>query len=100
MKPYGVKIHPFAALELKETNDWYNLQKENLGNAFLSEVEKTLKLIQQNPKQFAKIRKDVRKAYLKRFPFTIVYSINRNTIEIYSFFHNSRNPLTWQGRTK
>lgn len=100
MKPYRVKIHPFAALDLKETVDWYNLQRENLGITFLSEVEKTLTLIQQNPKQFVQIRKDVRKAYLKRFPFTIVYSIDHNTVEIYSFFHNCRNPLIWQKRTK
>jgi len=100
MKPYRLEIHPFAELELKETLDWYNLQRENLGNAFLSEVEKLLALIQQNPGLFAQIRKDVRKARLKRFPFIIVYSINRDTIEIYPFFHNSRNPLIWQGRTK
>ena len=100
MKPFRVKIHPFAELDLKETIDWYDLQRENLGNAFLSEVEKTLTRIQQNPKQFAQIRKDVRKAYLEPFPFTIVYSINHDTIEIYSFFHCSRNPLIWQKRTK
>lgn len=100
MKPYRLEIHPFAELELKETIDWYNLQRENLGNAFLLEVEKMLALIQQNPELFAQIRKDVRKARLKRFPFIIGYSINRDTIEIYSFFHKSRNPLIWQGRTK
>lgn len=100
MKSYHLKIHPFAELELKETSKWYNLQRENLGKEFIFEIEKTLAQIQHNPKQFAKIRKDVRKAVLKRFPFAIVYSIIDDTIEIYSFFHNSRNPITWKERAK
>lgn len=100
MKSYRLKIHPFAESELKEAEEWYNIQKEDLGKEFIVEIEKTLTQITHNPKQFVKIRKDVRKAVLKRFPFSIVYSVVDDTIELYSFLHHSRNPKIWQVRTK
>ena len=34
MRLYNLKIHPFAEQELKEARNWYNLQKENLGDEF------------------------------------------------------------------
>lgn len=100
MKSYRLQIHPFAESELKDAKNWYNIQKEDLGNEFIEEVENKLLQIVQNPNRYAKIRKDVRKAVLKRFPYSIVYSVVNDTVKIYSFFHQSRNPKNWQSRAK
>lgn len=100
MKLYVLKIHPFAESELMDARKWYNFQKENLGDEFIGEVEAKLKQIISNPHRFRKIRSDVRVAVLKRFPFSVVFSIAESHVEIYSFFHHSRNPKIWKRRTK
>ncbi len=100
MKPYRLRIHPFAESELKEAENWYNLQKENLGKEFIEEIENKLMQIKRNPNHYAKIRKDIRKALLKRFPYSIVFTVTDEWVEVYSFFHHSRNPKIWNKRAK
>ena len=56
MRLYHFKIHPFAEQELKEARNWYNLQKENLGDEFFEAVEDKLYQITKNPNRFKKIR--------------------------------------------
>lgn len=36
---YKIEIRPFAALEIIEAYDWYQLQQEGLGLKFLSDLE-------------------------------------------------------------
>lgn len=101
MKEWKLVINPFAEIDLKVAHEWYNLQKENLGNEFLSEIGKIIKLIKANPHQFSIKQKNIHKAVLKRFPFTIFYTIQNNLIIVFAVFHNSRNPIVWKsGITK
>ncbi|MFV0591501.1 MAG: type II toxin-antitoxin system RelE/ParE family toxin [Draconibacterium sp.] len=97
---YRLKIHPFAEVELRDAQRWYNLQKEKLGDEFISEIEEKLKQISITPKRFRRLRKDVRIAVLKRFPYSIVFSIEGDCIEVYAFFHQSRNPKVWDRRIR
>ncbi|WP_167618369.1 type II toxin-antitoxin system RelE/ParE family toxin [Maribellus sediminis] len=97
---YRLQIHPFAELELKEAQNWYNLQKENLGDDFIHEIENKLNQITHNPHRFRKIRKDVRVAFLKRFPYSVIFTISENSVQVYAFFHHSRNPKVWNKRSK
>ena len=59
MSSYRLIINPFAELDLQIAYEWYDLQKEGLGEEFILEVDRTIKRIVQNPKQFGKVRKDV-----------------------------------------
>ncbi len=101
MKAYSLKIHPSPKFELKESVNWYNCKRDGLGKEFMSEIEKTIITLRNNPKQFRIIGRDVRKATLKHFPYSIIFSvIDNKTIEVYSFFHHSRNPKIWKKRGK
>ncbi len=98
MKSFKLLINPFAELDLQLAKEWYNLQKEELGNEFIQEITTTLTRIKLNPKQFPKIRRDIRKAIVNRFPFGIFFVVHSNTINVFAVFHNSRNPIKWEGR--
>ena len=100
MNTFNLIVSPFAEVDLKVAFEWYNLQKENLGNEFISEVDFTIKRIKINPLQFPIKQKDIRKAVLKRFPFTIYFVVNEKLITVFAIFHNSRNPVIWKKRTK
>ena len=100
MKQYELSILKAAKSDIRHANIWYNLQKENLGNEFLIEIEKYLVQIQTNPKQFPKHKNSIRKAVLRKFPYCIFFSIQSNIIKVIAVFHNSRNPITWMRRVK
>jgi hypothetical protein len=100
MGQYKLIINPFAEKDLQISTDWYNHQKENLGNDFLVEVENSLQKIQTNPLQFPVVKNSIRRAVLKRFPFGIYFFVKKDIINVFAIFHFSRNPLIWKRRMK
>jgi len=100
MNSYRLIINPFAELDLQMAFEWYNLQKEGLGEEFISEVDKTINRIIQNPNQFSKVKKSIRMAIVKRFPFGIFYVIKSDIINVFAIFHFSRNPALWKKRSR
>jgi len=78
--------------------DWYNLQKEDLGLEFFQEIKIVLLRINDNPIQFPIETLAIRKAIIKRFPFTIFFYISGNVINVFAIFHSSRNPISWKKR--
>jgi len=98
MKQYSLIIHPFAEYDLKIAADWYYLQKEGLDQNFIEEIEKTILRIKQNPRQFAFVRKKMRMAIVKRFPYGLYYYVTDDVINVFAVFHFSRNPKVWRKR--
>ncbi len=97
---YKLIINPFAEQELKDATEWYNLQQENLGGDFLQEIDKTITRITENPFQFPKERKQIRKAIVKRFPYLLFFYVDDLIINVFAVFNTSRNPMIWKSRFK
>ena len=100
MNSYRLIIGPFAELDLQVAYDWYELQKEVLGEEFIEEVEKTIHRISQTPLQYSKVKKLVRMAAVKRFPYGIYFFIKEDIINVIAIFHFSRDPSIWKNRNK
>lgn len=98
MKIYNLLINPFAELELEEAKDWYNLQQDDLGERFVKEIDKTIIRINENPFQFPKEMKKIRKAIVNDFPYSIFFYMTDNLINVFAIFHSSRNPMIWKKR--
>ena len=91
---YEIELRPQSFIDLEESFEWYSLQKENLGEEFLEHVEVCLNKIKENPYSYPITYKKLRKAFMKKFPFSIMYQITKNKILVFSIFHSSRNPKT------
>jgi plasmid stabilization system protein ParE len=93
-----VLFHELAESELNEIVQYYESHLKGLGNAFLSEVERGVKLILQNPESGPRIYKVVRRKTIRRFPYSIMYSISSNSIRILAIAHHKRRPTFWRKR--
>jgi len=100
MKIYKLIINPFAEEDLVNSKQYFDEQREGLGNEFVSEVKKTAKRIEQNPNQFPKQNAQIHKANVDRFPFSIFFYIKDLIINVFAVFHTSRNPTTIKQRYK
>jgi len=98
MKRYKLIINPFAELDLQTTKEWYDLQREGLSDELITEIDKTLNRIKENPLQFRYIKKKIRMAIINRFPFGIFYYVKGEVINVFAIFHFSRNPKIWKKR--
>jgi len=94
---YFVSFNEYAEKELNEAADYYELQVKGLGVAFLAEVERSTKLIQQNPESFSPILKVIRRKMLRRFPYSIMYSFVDSSIRILAIANHKRRPYYWRG---
>ena len=87
-----------AKVEMDESIAWYENQRHNLGVEFAVEIDTTLKKISQNPSQFPRLRGDVRRALLHRFPYGIHYIDEVNRVVVIAVFHVKPNPQRLEER--
>jgi plasmid stabilization system protein ParE len=97
---YRLIISSFAEDDLQVSKEWYDLQKELLGEKFINEIDKTLQIILLNPFQFPKIKGEIRRAIIQKFPFGIFFFVEKDNINVIAIFHFSRNPKLWKDRLK
>lgn len=91
---------PLARLEFEDAVIWYDQQRPGLGEEFRVEVDAILRQILQSPERFRLAAPTTHKAILRRFPYSIYYSIERNAINVTSIFHGARNPTELHQRLK
>lgn len=96
MNSYSVIINPFAEKDIVDAKNWYNKQKEKLGNELLQEIKQTIQSIEENPLQFPEIKSEIRRAIVNRFPYLIFFTVDAPIINVFALFHTSRNPKIWK----
>lgn len=96
---YQVHLRSAAASDLSEAATWYEEQVVGLGKDFLNQVEETLTAIQTNPLQYPVVHKQVHRALIRRFPFSVFYLIEDDAIIVIAILHASRHPQKWKTRT-
>ena len=94
MSEYKVTLLSKARKEFLTAFDWYEEQKDGLGDIFSLEIEQSLNLIRKNPNHYPSKSNSLKEFVVKRYPFVIVFKIksSSNEIIITSIFHTKRNP--------
>lgn len=94
-----IKFHSEARKEFFEAADYYEEQVVGLGDVFIDEVEKVLDVIEQQPASGTKIAKTERRFLVSRFPYGLIYSIEKDPITIFAVMNLRRKPGYWKSRT-
>ncbi|MBL8543458.1 MAG: type II toxin-antitoxin system RelE/ParE family toxin [Hyphomonadaceae bacterium] len=95
-----VSFTPAAQSEVVEAFDWYEAHAAGLGAAFLNEVERQVARLAENPLQFPALLQDVRRARLRRFPYSLFFRMLENgQVFVIACFHASRDPRKWEHRS-
>lgn len=71
---------------------WYEKQRRGLGFEFLDCVEVSLSSILSFPEMYETIHFSFRRCVVRRFPFSVFYTIEGNEIVIHSVFDNRQDP--------
>jgi len=84
-----------AEFELREAYNWYEEREPGLGSEFMRSVDGCIQLICRHPEIFPIVRKDIRQAVVRRFPYSIFHLPTKEKIIVLSVFHASRKPKKW-----
>lgn len=66
-----------AETGLDDAFNFYEYELQGLGYRFIDEFKKGLKRIQMYPDAWSLIKDNIRKCVLKKFPYTIIYSVEK-----------------------
>ena len=69
-----------------------------MGEDYLSELESAYQAICEFPETWPKFEKGFRRFLLSKFPFSIIYRANEETVFVVAVMHNSRKPGYWTER--
>lgn len=95
---YNLTVRPEAEIDIQEAFDWYESHQQTLGRNFIEELDNLLQRIEEHPLGFQKVYGELRRAFLRRFPYALYFLIDDSTIAIKGVLHQRKNPNEWQSR--
>jgi plasmid stabilization system protein ParE len=96
MKP--VRFLRPAELEMLDAAKYYELQASGLGADFLGKIEAAIQDIGQNPERWPIIKDNIRRRFVYRFPFALLYRVDPDEVLVQATMHLRRRPDYWFNR--
>ncbi len=90
-----VKFAEEASCEFRESVEWYESGAKGFGLRFTDEIDSTIERIRLNPDLYRKVTGNIRRIQVNRFPYSVFYTTEDDTLVILRIFHNKRNPVQW-----
>ncbi len=85
--------------DIREIVLWYNLQRIGLEDEFLVILNDKVSRLQNKPKMYQVMFRQVRAVTIRKFPYRVFYKIIDEAIIIIGVLHTSRNPTIIRQRT-
>jgi len=96
MKP--VRFLSPAEWEMVQAARYYESKVPRLGTEFLSEIQRVVQGIKNHPDAAPKVKGEIRRRILTRFPYAILYQADPDEIVVLAVMHLRRNPDYWRRR--
>lgn len=77
---------------------YYEMQVEKLGTNFLDIVEAAVAEITGNPEVWPEVDQGIWRRLIRRFPYSILYTVHENEVIIVAAMHQKQKPRYWIGR--
>jgi toxin ParE2 len=93
-----VRFLDIAEIELDDAVRWYQAQAAGLGDALLLEVMTAADRIARYPEAWHLLEQGIRRCRLTRFPYGLIYAIEKEDIIVLAVAHLHRRPDYWRDR--
>ncbi|MEJ2310722.1 MAG: type II toxin-antitoxin system RelE/ParE family toxin [Gammaproteobacteria bacterium] len=85
--------------DIKKAFDWYEEQRSGLGEEFLVQIEAVFGRIEDDPELYESVFKRVRRALIRRFPYSVYFLLESGNPVVIAVLHQRRSPVRWRERT-
>jgi len=93
------EFHPEARTEYLHAASYYEERQTGLGTRFTIEIENTIQRMVEVPHRWQKFEGEIHRCLAHRFPYGVLYSIEKDHVLVLAIMHHSRKPGYWQTRT-
>jgi len=94
----GIGFDPDARAEFLKAVEYYEECRKGLGRRFRDSVETQLEQIREMPFLYRVLHPPFRRCLLQTFPYSIIFSIEPDSIVIIAVAHAKREPDYWHQR--
>ena len=91
-------FHPEAKEEFLAAIEFYNESVPGLGVEFAAEIEAAVDRIESFPRMWPEVSFEIHRCLVRRFPYALLYAIEKELIMIYAVMHTKRDPDYWKHR--
>jgi len=88
-----ISFRPEARSEILEARNWYESRARGLGQEFARSVDAAVSTAAGMPELFSPIVGAFRRVLLRKFPYSLVFSVFGNELLVVAVFHHRRHPL-------
>jgi toxin ParE1/3/4 len=92
------EFHPEAQAEFDAAADRYQRERHGLGAEFVAAVEAAVGRAAGTPLAGAPLAADVRRVFMRRFPYAVLYAPESNRLLVLAVAHLRRRPGYWRHR--
>ncbi len=90
--PYSVRYTSAAAAEIGNAIAWYGNPDVGQSTAFVQELERTEAHLRSRPELYQRVEGEIRRAVLRRFPYSLFYVIENEVILVLACMHHHQKP--------
>ena len=93
-----VRLTSAAVQDLAVAEQWYLDEAPQVLASFEEAVDRAFDRISERPESYPVVEPTVRRALVRKFPFSVFYRVLPGWIEVVAVLHQSRDPRTWRRR--
>lgn len=93
-----VRLTSAAVQDLATAERWYLDEAAHVLASFEEEIDRAFRAISERPELYRALKSTVRRALVRKFPFSVFYRVLPEWIEVIAVVHQSRDPRTWRRR--
>jgi hypothetical protein len=98
IRDMSFSFHPEAEWEFLEAINYYEEREDELGFDFALEVYSAIGRAVEHPNAWPILDGEVRRCQTKRFPYGVLYSVEKKGIFVLAVMHLHRDPDYWKHR--
>jgi plasmid stabilization system protein ParE len=97
-----MQLHFFeeADQELEEQRAWYRERSVSAEAGFLNELDHAIEQVVAAPHQWPRFRFGTRRYVFPKYPFSLIYSLENDAINVVAIAHENRKPGYWRIRLR
>jgi toxin ParE1/3/4 len=98
MQNRTIEFHPEALEEAEAARGWYSERSLVASRAFVSEMIHSVETVSQDPEMWPVFEKVTHRYVFQRFPFSLIYRLIEDKIQVVAIAHSKRKPGYWRER--
>ncbi|MGN2392772.1 type II toxin-antitoxin system RelE/ParE family toxin [Pelomicrobium sp. G1] len=98
--PAGVRFYPAAAEEVLAAFEWYAERSEAAAEGSRKELQHAVVAISTAPTRWPRYAACTRRYVFPRFPYSLIYRLRGDEVEVLAVAHGKRRPGYWRARAR